>query len=499
MKRRHWVRLDNASNIFPAARSDVDPKVFRLGAELDHEVDPALLQEALEETFERFPLYHAVLRRGVFWYYLQDSDLQPEVEAETEQVCAPLYQPDRRTLLFRVVHHRRRVSLEVFHALSDGTGALWFLTDLLSTYARRRFPAETPADEDRAEQVRPGARERPDPPPAQIGTHPGAQAAEEVHELTTDSFAHYFRTRRRRRAPSSHEQDFTREAAPAVLTVREADAADDDAQTAQEQREQREAREARGERPARRRIHHVRGTRTPDNRTRAIELSMPVGPVLALAKAEGVAPTMYLTALFFEAIRRTDAAALATSTMAASVPVNLRQFFPSTSARNFFATIRVEHTYGAGDDSPGAVARDLQEAFSAQATTEALERRLHRLIRVERWPLARIVPRPVKDLLLGLINHANNRSLTVAISNLGRVTLPAPAQSHVGRMQFHVSAVRPQFCAITHDGQLTLGFTSPFVETAPVREYARLLVEAGVEVTLAASRTTEEELAGVGT
>ncbi|MDN5898509.1 MAG: alcohol acetyltransferase [Brachybacterium sp.] len=490
MKRRHWVRLDNVSNIFPAARSDVDPKVFRLGAELDHEVDPSLLQDALEETFERFPLYHAVLRRGVFWHYLQDSELQPEVMAETEQVCAPLYQADRRTLLFRVVHHRRRVSLEVFHALSDGTGALWFLTDLLTAYTRRRFPGEAPAGREVAEQVRPGASERPDPPPAQIGTHPGAQAAEEVHELTTDSFAHYFRGRRRRRAPSSHEEDFTREAAPAVLTVEEADPPED--VPAAEQDEVPPA-----PRPPRRRTHRVRGTRTPDNRTRALELSMPAAPVLGLAKAEGVALTMYLTALFFEAIRRTDEGALACSTMAASVPVNLRQFFPSTSARNFFATIRVEHTFGEGDDSPGAVARGLQEAFSAEATPEALERRLHRLIRVERWPLARIVPRPVKDAMLSMINHVNNRSLTVAISNLGRVTLPAPAQSHVGRMQFHVSAVRPQFCAISHDGQLTIGFTSPFVETAHVREYARLLTAAGVEVSLAASRTTEEELAGV--
>jgi hypothetical protein len=487
MKRRHWVRLDNASNIFLAARSDVDPKVFRMSAELDHEIDAGLLQAALEETFERFPLYHAVLRRGVFWYYLQDSDLQPRAMPETEPSCAPIYQADRRTLLFRVVHHHRRLSLEVFHALSDGTGALWFLTDLLAAYTRRRHPREVPAGTGEIEEVRPGAAERPDPPPAEIGTHPGAEAVEEVHELTTDAFAHYFRGRHRRRQPSSHEQDFTREAAPAVLTVEEADESEDP--------EPDEVPPA--PRPARRRIHRMRGTRTPDNRTRVLELTMPATAVLGLAKAEGVAMTMYLTALFFEAVRRTDAGAHGAPTMAASVPVNLRQFFPSTSARNFFATIRVEHTFGEGDDSPGAVARGLQERFSAEATTEALAHRLHRLIRVERLTPARIVPRPLKDLLLRVINHVNNRSLTVAVSNMGRVTLPAPAQAHVGRMLFHVSAVRPQFCAISHDGLLTLCFTSPFVETSHVREYARLLTDAGVEVSLAAPRVTEEELAGV--
>lgn len=478
VRRRHWVRLDNASNIFLAARSDVDTKVFRMAAELDHEVDPALLQEALDATYERFPLYHAVLRRGVFWYYLQDSDLRPVLEPETEHTCAPIYQADRRTLLFRVVHHRRRVSLEVFHALSDGTGALWFLTALLKEYCRRRFAPEGTADE--------AAARTPEP---------------EVHELAADSFAHHFRRRtraeraaraREEQERAAHEEEFSREAASAMLRAEEEEP---------EIAEESAGGESGTPDPAPRRVLRLRGTRTPDHRTRVLELTMPVAPVLALAKGEGVAMSMFLTAAFFEAIRRTGALerdARGARTLAASVPVNLRQFFPSDSARNFFATITVSHTYGAGGDSLGEVARQLQQDFGAQARPEALEGRLRRLIRVERAPLARIVPRPLKDVLLGLANRANNRSLTVAISNLGRVTLPEAAAPHVGRMLFHVSAARPQFCAISHAGLLTISFTSPFVETEHVREYARILTEAGIEVSVAASRTTEAELAEVG-
>src|SRR5699024_10069953 len=139
---------------------------------------------------------------------------------------------------------------------------------------------------------------RPDPPPAEVGSRPGARAAEEVHELTTDSFAHYFRTRRRRRARSSHEQDFTREAAPALLTVEQAD---------EPQEAPSDADRDRAPRPPRRPTHRVRGTRTPDNRTRAAELTMPAAPLMALAEGAGVALTMDLTALFLEPIRRADA------------------------------------------------------------------------------------------------------------------------------------------------------------------------------------------------
>lgn len=429
MTRRTWVALDNASNIFLAARSEIDPKVFRISAEMDDDVAPELLQQALDETFDQYPLYHAVLRRGIFWYYLQDSDLRPEVGPDVQYPCAPIYQPDRRNLLFRVMHHRRRIILEIFHALSDGTGALWFLTDLLAAYARLRHPD--------------------DPVPPVENAHP-------PQELAPDSFAHYFRGR----APEKSSGD-------------------------------------RGPRhPLGRHVQRIRGVRTPDDRTRLVELTMPAAPVLAAAKSDGVGLTVHLTALFLESVRRATPSTRRAPVMTASIPVNLRQLFPSASARNFFATIRVEHDYRDADNSVTAVARDLDAQFRPAATREALHRKLHKLIRFERMPLLRIVPSILKDVILRSINRGNNQALTVAVSNLGRVVLPEPAESHVGRMTFHTAAVRPQFCALSHAGLLTVSFTSPFVEVGHVREFARLLTGQGVPVQVAMERVTEAEISG---
>ena len=177
------------------------------------------------------------------------------------------------------------------------------------------------------------------------------------------------------------------------------------------------------------------------------------------------------------------------------MPVNLRQFFPSTSPRNFFATIRVEHTYGEGPDDLGSVCRQLESQFRPRATPEALETKLRRLIRFERMPVLRVIPRPLKDVVLKLVNWDSNRGLTIAVSNLGSVSLPEPADSRVGRMLFQVSAARPQLSVISHAGLLTLSFTSPFSETDHIREFARLLTRSGVAVTVAAVRVTEAEFA----
>lgn len=133
-RQRRWSRLDNASKIFLAARSSRDSKVFRLSCELRENVQPKLLQQALDETLEDFPLFRSCLRRGIFWYYLEDCADRPLVQEEKELPCSPLYRPDKPGLLFRVLYYRRRIHLEVFHSLTDGTGALWFMQALLVRY-----------------------------------------------------------------------------------------------------------------------------------------------------------------------------------------------------------------------------------------------------------------------------------------------------------------------------------------------------------------------------
>ncbi len=133
-KKIEWNRLDNASKIFPATYSEKDTKVFRIACELYEKIEPEILQEALSITIEDFPFYKSVLRRGMFWYYFESSDIQPIVQVESNSVCAPIYVGHRYNLLFRVFYYNKRINFEVFHALSDGTGAVWFMQSLVYNY-----------------------------------------------------------------------------------------------------------------------------------------------------------------------------------------------------------------------------------------------------------------------------------------------------------------------------------------------------------------------------
>ena len=62
-----WKRLDNVSKIFPATSNNKDTKVLRLACELNDDVEPTILQNALDMAMESFPLYRSVLRREIFY------------------------------------------------------------------------------------------------------------------------------------------------------------------------------------------------------------------------------------------------------------------------------------------------------------------------------------------------------------------------------------------------------------------------------------------------
>ncbi len=134
-----WSRLDNTAKIFPSNSTKRDTKVFRFACELKETVDPDILQSALDKTLERFPIFRSVMKRGLFWYYLEESTLRASVQPEALPPCAPIYNANRKNLLFRVFYYRKKISLEVYHVLADGTGGLQFLRTLIYYYLLERY------------------------------------------------------------------------------------------------------------------------------------------------------------------------------------------------------------------------------------------------------------------------------------------------------------------------------------------------------------------------
>lgn len=414
-KRVEWTRLDNAAKIFPATSNEKDTKVFRFACELRDSVEPDLLQEALDETIEIFPLYKSVLRMGVFWYYLETSSIRPLVEEENKPVCARIYNEKRRSLLFRVFYYKNRVNLEIYHALSDGTGALWFLKTILHQYLIKRYKEELKGDIPKAEYVA------------------------SVSQKMDDSFKKHYTGKKISKGNVGPK------------------------------------------------AYHIRGTKKEENRMQLIEGSMSVKAVLAAAHEYNATITVYLTALFMYSIYKNMTERGRKSPVVLSVPVNLRNYFESDSARNFFGTIHISYDFGKDSTDFGVLVEEIQKSFSRELSPDKLKNHMERLAALEHNIFTRAVPLLFKDMTLRLANYINNRGITAALSNIGKVTMPADYAPFIKEFDVFTSARRPQVCMCSYEDVLVISFTSPYMEADIQKTFFQTLASKGIEVKVSAN------------
>ncbi len=131
-----WFPLDDAAKIYPLSMERGRMSVFRLSVYLKRDVVPELLQMALNFTVKRFPSFATTLKKGFFWHYLSATKRRFCVEPEKDVPCQPLKVARSGSQSFRVIYYNRRISVEFFHVLTDGTGGMTFLKTLTAEYLR---------------------------------------------------------------------------------------------------------------------------------------------------------------------------------------------------------------------------------------------------------------------------------------------------------------------------------------------------------------------------
>jgi len=143
-KKLKWLSLDNAAKIFPAAMRRHWSNLFRLSAVMSEEVDVAVLKIALDVTVRRFPSIAVRLRRGLFWYYLEEIPRAPEIMEEKPYPLSRMPFDDISKCAFRVIVYEKRIAVEFFHAVTDGNGGLVFLKTLVSEYLYQKKGLKVP-------------------------------------------------------------------------------------------------------------------------------------------------------------------------------------------------------------------------------------------------------------------------------------------------------------------------------------------------------------------
>ncbi len=158
-RKLRWMRLDNAAKIYPAARSRNWSNVFRLSATLKENIDRTLMQSALDVTARRFPSISVRLKRGLFWYYLEEMPSAVQISDEKSHPISRMSYKEIKQGALRVIVYKNRVAVEYFHALTDGTGGMMFLKSLVAEYLLQRYGIKAPCTDGVLDRLQPPSDE----------------------------------------------------------------------------------------------------------------------------------------------------------------------------------------------------------------------------------------------------------------------------------------------------------------------------------------------------
>lgn len=133
--KKDWYKLDLSAIVFPTLQRRDFSAVYRLSLLLKEEIQPDILQKAIDMALPRFPTYKVAMRKGVFWRYLEPNHRPgPFVQPDVKNPCQPMSFKTNNRYLIRFYYYENRISFECHHSLGDGSGGMCVLLTVAATY-----------------------------------------------------------------------------------------------------------------------------------------------------------------------------------------------------------------------------------------------------------------------------------------------------------------------------------------------------------------------------
>jgi len=236
--------------------------------------------------------------------------------------------------------------------------------------------------------------------------------------------------------------------------------------------------------------YHILGTDERSGFVHIITGTMNAEDVRLKAREKGVSITEYLTAvliLSIDAIQRRNVPRIHHYTpVKISVPVNLRNVFPSKTLRNFANYVNPGIDPRLGEYTFDETLNIVHHFMAMEVTKKLLNVKITTNVRSERNAVLRVMPLFIKNMALKYVySQVGDALSSTTLSNLGVAKLPEEMAKYVRRMDFILGPLannRVCCAALTYNGRLRINFTRTIVEPTLEREFFTRLVKLGIHV-----------------
>lgn len=247
-------------------------------------------------------------------------------------------------------------------------------------------------------------------------------------------------------------------------------------------------------------VYHVRGTKLPAHMCTIVTGTMPLDQVKAKAKEYGVTITELISAellyVHYQMQQKDLSRANRKKDISVQIPVNLRNFFPTRTLRNFSLTYIDRINPNMGEYTFEEMLKQVALYLRYVNNEKMLNAMITGNLKLETNPIMRVLPLVVKDAAIGLsFRITGEKSTTVMFSNIGIVKIPEEMQQYVDRyvIMSGPGKLNGARCAgITYGNSFEVTIVSLYQEMDIQREFFRRMVKLGIHVKIESNILTEE-------
>ncbi|MGI6500923.1 MAG: hypothetical protein ACOX1S_08565 [Anaerostipes sp.] len=418
-----WRKLDNTAKLFPVIANEKISHTFRISVTLKQAIQPELLQQALEDTLPWFDGYRVRLRRGFFWFYFENNKNKPMIVKEQTYPCKFIDPHLNQKFLFQVSYYDCRINLEVFHALSDGLGAVTFLKQL--TY---RYLDLIKEKKDLDQKWRP---ER------------------DCILDVEDSYVKNYKKRKKKRYSTK-------------------------------------------------KAYQLKGQKLYQDTISVIHGYVNLTDLKARCKKHNVSMTKYLTAVMIWSIYEEYLNGQPEKRpICINLPVNLRAFFDSSTTSNFFMVTMIDFLAQKEGHTFEEILKEVSRKMDEKITRERVEETIAYNVSAEQNPFVRILPLFIKNLVLNFMFQKSSKSVTMTLSNLGKVDVLPEYEDEIKRFHAMMGVFKKQEvkCTImSYEDEVVVTFTSVYKKAYLQKTFFRTLSQQGIRISIESNGVINEKV-----
>lgn len=409
VSRDNWYKMDNVAKIFLATYTNRDTRSMRVCCTLNEKIDPEILDKALKKAIKSRPQFQVRIRRGLFWHYLETTDVMPVVTEESGRPCPTLYGAQHKGVLhYKVSYFGNRINLEMFHALSDGTGVLEFLNQIVLNYLKYTHPEELK------------------------NSTAGSNAA--ASDLEQNSFSQFY---------SKYDKGVL-EDIDQKMTGKKA--------------------------------YHIHGLKLPYDQLQFMEVRMNAKTIVKSAKEMKVSVTSYVGARLMMALYQDMPLLKRKQPITISLPVNLRNFYPSETVRNFFNSISVSHLF-TGEETLESLAQEFDVKLKENLQPEHMKQQMDSYQKLERVFVLRMVPLALKLPVVRAFCKKDAKKVSAVVSNMGVLNPPSEIKPYIHSYSAFCSHNELFMTVYSYGETMSLGISTAYQNTGVLKNFIRGFAE----------------------